>query len=124
MMAHYRATHVIPPPRPRPWDQTDVRNAQARAKSYGVVNTLTHGEWREVVGEHNFLCYLCNRQLTLESGKDNTLNLEHIQPLSRGGANTKENVAPACLVCNKAKQALMLPEFLELAKRWLEVSRG
>ena len=103
----------------REWFQVDVRQSRQNAKKYGALNTLTYDEWKEVVEQSKFTCYLCRRFLSTESNQENTVNLEHCMPLSRGGSNTKENVAPACWRCNIAKQNLTLEEFRELAKKWI-----
>ena len=43
-------------------------------------------------------CIYCGREL----GKDRTL--DHVVPLSRGGAHAKRNLVPACRSCNSSKQ--------------------
>ena len=41
------------------------------------------------------LCVYCNKR--------KKLNLDHIEPLARGGAHDIENVVPACKSCNSSK---------------------
>lgn len=41
------------------------------------------------------------------------LQVEHLQPLSRGGLNTRDNIAPACPTCNYSKGAKTVAEFAE-----------
>ncbi|MFJ4701937.1 HNH endonuclease [Streptomyces sp. NPDC088768] len=38
-------------------------------------------------------------------------HLDHVTPLSRGGADTLSNVVPACAECNLSKAALSLAEW-------------
>lgn len=38
--------------------------------------------------------------------------IDHLIPKSRGGSNEHENLAPACLTCNRTKAARSLEEFL------------
>ncbi len=51
-------------------------------------------------------CVLCNKPI--EFGKD---SLEHLIPLSRGGKNSKENLAIAHLLCNIRKGKKTLTEW-------------
>lgn len=39
-------------------------------------------------------------------------SVDHIEPLSRGGGDTWENLAPACISCNSQKHTMGLLEFL------------
>lgn len=56
---------------------------------------VTAAEWRETLAESLGLCVYCNEHRTLE--------MEHVDPLSRGGAHEKDNIAAACLPCNRSK---------------------
>ena len=100
------------------WYQKDTYSAHNSAKGYGVVSDLTSEQWLKKVEEHGYKCYLCGKKLSINCSQENTITLEHIVPLSRGGKNTKDNVAPACAVCNYAKRALTLEEFIAMAKKW------
>jgi len=90
--------------------------ANGRAKKWHAVSTLTKEEWRIVVEKRGFLCHLCGGQVSLEIGSPFRLSLDHIIPLSRGGANVKENVAPAHNHCNQKRSDMTLSEFDE----WLD----
>ncbi|MFJ9671105.1 HNH endonuclease [Streptomyces sp. NPDC101221] len=48
------------------------------------------------------LCCYCDRPAE---------HLDHVTPISRGGADTLSNVVPACAPCNYAKGALTLAEW-------------
>jgi len=102
----------------KPWSAKDVTSARESAKHYGIVSTLTAEEWEHIVKSHNYNCYLCGNKLTLESKHENTLSLDHIIPLSRGGPNNKDNVAPVCLYCNSAKRNLTFEEFKDKVRAW------
>jgi 5-methylcytosine-specific restriction endonuclease McrA len=41
------------------------------------------------------------------------VTLDHVQPLSRGGHHTPENVKVCCEACNMAKDNKTLAEYLE-----------
>jgi hypothetical protein len=47
-----------------------------------------------------YLCYKCGKQLTRFSA-----TLDHIQPVSKGGDNSYENLVTACLHCNSKRGA-------------------
>jgi HNH endonuclease len=48
---------------------------------------------------------------------DRLLTVEHLVPLSRGGTNAPENLAPACAACNGAKGD-RLPSEWRHPRRW------
>jgi 5-methylcytosine-specific restriction endonuclease McrA len=45
------------------------------------------------------LCHFC--QQVVEA---NSLTMDHLVPLARGGKSTRGNIVPACPACNKNKQ--------------------
>jgi len=51
-------------------------------------------------------CIYCHKELAKREA-----TLEHKQPLSRGGTNTKENLAIACMYCNISKGDKTVEEF-------------
>ena len=75
-------------------DFTRIENVRRAAKKYGQKATLTIGEWREIVNEYEGLCAYCFAPYE---------HLDHIVPVSKGGASSKENVVPACQNCNLRK---------------------
>ena len=81
--------------------------AHYKAMTRGVRNdSFTLNEWASRLIEFGRSCAYCgDRHADLE--------VEHIVPLSRGGANDIRNVAPACRSCNQAKGARTLREWLQ-----------
>lgn len=75
-----------------------VYNSAKRAKLYGVENTLSLATWKRVLERSNGYCCYCGINVGV-----NKLTLEHLVPLSRGGANAEHNVAAACQSCNQTK---------------------
>lgn len=74
------------------------KNRRRRATLSKVENTLTYQEWEAVVQSFGGCCVYC--------GSDNKkITMDHIQPISKGGAHSKENVVPACKSCNSRKGA-------------------
>jgi 5-methylcytosine-specific restriction endonuclease McrA len=77
-----------------------VRAARARTRAKKLLiadtaNTLDEFDWREILNQYDHRCAYCLA--------DSNIELDHKIPLSRGGANTKANVVPACRSCNRTK---------------------
>lgn len=94
--------------------------ARNRASKFGVKSTLTQNEWKGVVQSHDFLCHICGREVSLEIGSPEKLSLDHILPMSRGGENVKENVAPSHRRCNQNRTDMTISEFDNWIKDVLE----
>lgn len=88
--------------------RADVEEAKAphfaRAERFGVDASLTDAQWKTVFRAYNGCCVYCL------SG--DSLTMEHIHPMSRGGDHSAWNVAPACRSCNVRKRARTLDEWL------------
>lgn len=69
------------------------RNRRAREKGAG--NGVTATEWALLVERYRGRCLCC--------GKETTLTVDHVVPLSKGGSNTIDNVQPLCRSCNSHK---------------------
>lgn len=69
------------------------------------VNDFTPEQWNEVKQEGKFQCYYC-------ADRPTALEQEHKLPLIKGGSNTKANIVPACLRCNRSKQDQPWPRWL------------
>lgn len=65
--------------------------------------TLTLPEWNQIKVAQNHQCHYCGE-------KAETLTQDHMMPVSRGGAHTKENVVAACPRCNIKKSNKLLSE--------------
>ncbi|MEM9467775.1 MAG: HNH endonuclease [Actinomycetota bacterium] len=79
-------------------------------------------------------CFWCEAEVSARSAE---ATVDHLIPRSRGGANTIDNVVPACTSCNSAKSDTLPAEFLHssafrgseehrarLAERWPHPSNG
>lgn len=73
--------------------QNHVRKRRAILSQ--VESTLTNEEWIHILKKFNYSCAYC--------GKRNTLEMDHVVPISKGGAHTVNNVVPACRKCNASK---------------------
>lgn len=87
--------------RVRKWQQANPESVTAskhrrRARVLNAPgNGVTAAQWRDVLAGSLGLCVYCNERRPLE--------MEHVEPLSRGGAHDPENIAAACLPCNRSK---------------------
>lgn len=70
--------------------------ARRRARLAEVEVALTNSEWLEIVEFHGGKCVYCGCV-------PETLEMDHVVPISKGGGHTKENVVPACKPCNSSK---------------------
>ena len=70
--------------------------------------TLTRGQWQEIKERFNHSCAYCGRKME-------RLEMDHVIPLSKGGAHTMANIVPACRKCNATKgNKILEPEMLEV----------
>ena len=79
---------------------TQRRHSRIRAKGRKIINTLTAGEWLDILEKHNFKCAYCGKDLFNLFARPER---DHVIPISRGGDNIKENIIPACHSCNVKK---------------------
>ncbi|MFA6076351.1 MAG: HNH endonuclease [Negativicutes bacterium] len=83
------------------------RNASRRAK---ILNAKGSHTWRDILHilkQQNGICYYCKCDI---SGGKHTV--DHYIPLSKGGANSPDNLVMACSKCNSSKRAKMPEEFI------------
>lgn len=83
-----------------------VASHRVRAAVRGVLNTLTNEEWSEILRSHDGMCAYCGSQ-------SESLTLDHLIPVSQGGANAASNVVACCRFCNTSKSAQSLVDWAE-----------
>lgn len=66
-----------------------------RAKLAEVENTLTKEQWQAVLDHFHHQCVYCSSEDSIE--------MDHVIPISKGGAHVIHNVVPACRRCNAGK---------------------
>lgn len=71
-----------------------TRELQAGPMDAAYVKTLLEARW----------CWYCDRK-----GK---VTIDHVVPISRGGSNANDNLAPACVRCNSEKHDKTLFEWM------------
>jgi 5-methylcytosine-specific restriction endonuclease McrA len=93
------------------WKKTEKGKAseqryksKRRTRESEVPNTLTFGEWLDILEKYNYKCAYCGNQL----GNGNPPERDHKIPVSRGGNNTKDNIVPSCRNCNSKKGGRLL----------------
>lgn len=83
-------------------------NRTRRSRARHSVSTKITVE--DLVSTYGSVCHLCNKEVDLdaprktgESGWENGLHVDHLVPISRGGADVIENVRPSHGLCNIRK---------------------
>lgn len=73
---------------------------------------MTEGKKRAIYLKYDGHCGYCGKKLHRD-----TMTVDHIVPVSRGGGNSLENLMPSCRECNEAKAADNL-EMLRIHLVW------
>lgn len=82
------------------WYQGDGRRQakfqRRRARELNASgNGVTTEQWREIKRKYGNVCLCC--------GEQKQLTMDHVVPLSLGGAHDLSNIQPLCLTCNDSK---------------------
>lgn len=93
-------------------DEAYARNHKRRVLEKATDDGTVTGAFLKELRENQPNCYICNEPLDWDTPR--AVHLEHKTPLSRGGANTAENVAYCCSHCNLSKHAKTEDEYLEV----------
>ena len=80
-----------------------VRLSGHKRRSAAGAENWTRAEWLQLVRDHDSRCYYC--------GVQGAMHADHRIPLSRGGANTIDNIVPCCKSCNSSKHKRTDDEF-------------
>lgn len=94
----------------RKWRQAHRPSVEASCERHRILKRTASGagvttaQWRDVLVESLGLCAYCN-----ESKK---LSMDHVEPLSTGGAHDVSNVVAACKSCNSSKHKSLLVVWL------------
>lgn len=94
-----------------------VRKRRLRKPSkalLGRLDTAKAQDWRRKhFKRQGGKCFYCGRQLVLEPpNARNIATLDHVTPLSRGGAHHWENTVASCGPCNREKGASSAESFV------------
>lgn len=104
LQRHRRATHGYPQERAKYATDTEFRRTyrlkmwvaglNRRARLAGCAGVVTLEQLLERIDFYGGRCYLCG---------DEWEHMDHVKPLSAGGANIAANLRPACGSCNSSK---------------------
>lgn len=84
-----------------------INNANRRAIVGGMAGRLVYADWLAILKRMSHRCAFC-------LASDCLLDLEHVDPLVKGGSNEPSNITCACRPCNGQKNARTLAEFCAL----------
>lgn len=65
---------------------------------------VSERDWLRLVNRYQSCCAYCGR-------KPDSIELDHVIPLSKGGRHAIGNVLPACTSCNRSKNARLLADW-------------
>ena len=60
----------------------------------------------QIYAKYNGRCAYCGQPITYKE-----MQVDHREPLAKGGADTEENYMPACRMCNHYKHTLTVEDF-------------
>ncbi len=73
--------------------QAIKRNRRSRESASG--ETVSAEQWKSVLDRFGGKCAKC--------GASESIEMDHVVPLARGGSHTPENIQPLCKSCNRRK---------------------
>lgn len=74
---------------------------------------LAKAERQEVYNKMGGFCAYCGVPITTK-----TMQVDHVIPLKKGGADEVSNMLPACGSCNHYKSTLTVEQFRDCIERW------
>jgi len=99
-----------------PWFEPRATEAEVRREKEKA-RALRKSQWWQARLNRG-ACHYCGRRVGRES-----LTMDHVVPLVRGGRSTKGNLVPACKDCNNRKKYMLPVEWEEYLER-LETRDG
>lgn len=81
-------------------DKVRIKRIRRRAREAGAAGDFTEGEWLELCEYYGNRCLSC--------GEQQLLTVDHVIPISKGGANSIENLQPLCHSCNSSKNTRVI----------------
>lgn len=71
-------------------------------------NRIPEQDRRRIYSKYGGKCAYCGQVITYKE-----MQVDHKEPLARGGMDSAENYMPSCRTCNHYKRALSVDEFRE-----------
>lgn len=81
--------------RANPLKAIEENQARRRLRANAPGRGVSAGQWRSAIEAHGGRCAYC--------GAKQKLCMDHVHPLSKGGAHDTDNILPACKRCNTSK---------------------
>lgn len=86
-------------------DRAAVTSHRRRARVANAEGSFSVEEWHGLLEEFDYRCAYCQTP-------SDSLVMEHMTPLSRGGSNSAKNIVPSCATCNSRKGTRDIFDFL------------
>ncbi len=81
-----------------------IVNAQVvRRRGFKYGAGLSDGEWERIKADAGYCCLCCRK-----AEPDIKLTVDHIVPISKGGAHEPANIQPLCHSCNSKKRTTVI----------------
>lgn len=93
-----------------------IRGAKKNIKGHREKSNFSLSDFKRHI-LNNPVCYISGEILDLNL--NNTWQVDHIIPLSKGGKTTLDNIKPVSKKANKSKSDLLLKDFLKLCEQCL-----
>lgn len=87
-------------------DKAAAKTSRRHARKRQAPGHFTAEEFAHLCESRGHCCTYC--------GAQTKMTVDHVVPLSRGGSNHIENIAPACLSCNSRKRDRTVEEFMKM----------
>ena len=87
-------------------DASRLRSNKRRARELSAPGEHTTLQFMALCEIKNWECSYCGKHLTVKAA-----TRDHITPLSRGGSNSIDNIAPSCIFCNVQKGTKTAEEY-------------
>lgn len=82
------------------------KSSKRRSKLREVIHE-DYKDWLKKILSYKFyICHWCGEKFSIDK-----LTLDHLIPISKGGPDTKDNLVPCCMECNRKKHAKLPEEF-------------
>ena len=78
-------------------------NQKRRSLERNLASTFTTDQWQQCLAHFNHQCAYCGSKESLEQ--------EHVVPVSVGGHYTADNIIPACKSCNSSKNNKIMQDW-------------
>ena len=78
-----------------PWRYRKYSSDRRKAVKQSLVIGFTEAQLKQRLSMFNFACWLCGNEAN---------SIDHVKPLSKGGAHCLSNLRPACKSCNSKKR--------------------